>query len=64
MTAQLCRNLAVKVGYGDLCYKLWGANIPSAQKFLAIHGWLDNAGSFDPLMEYFLESGKLIRGPR
>lgn len=59
MASQFCRDLAVKVGYGDVCYKFWGINKPTAQKFLAVHGWLDNAGSFDPLMKHFLDSGKL-----
>jgi len=51
------REITVKVGFGHISAKLWGENTPSAQKFIALHGWLDNAGSFDPLMEQFTHPG-------
>ena len=54
MAEQLCKSLAVKVPYADICYKLLDANIPSAEKSIEVHGWLDSAGSYDPMMEISL----------
>ena len=59
MAEQLCKSLAVTIPYGNICYKLMDANIPSAEKSIAVHGWLDNAGSDDPMMEYFLHDYEL-----
>lgn len=54
-----CQDFDVDVGYGKLVCKVWGENVPSTSKYLAVHGWMDNAGSFDPLMKHFLTEGWL-----
>lgn len=51
------KELRVDVGYGKIACKLWGNNNPSTEKYIALHGLLDNAGAFDPLMNHFLTSG-------
>lgn len=58
--SRFCKEILTKVGYGKLSCKLWGENVRSAEKFVALHGWLDNAGSFDPLMEKFLTKGLIL----
>ena len=56
----IAKELIVKCGYGNIAYKLWGENISTTDKFISVHGWLDNAGSFDPLMEHFITEGNLV----
>ncbi|XP_067934250.1 serine hydrolase-like protein [Watersipora subatra] len=60
MVFKMAKEVLIKVGYGNIAYKVWGDNSPSAQKFLGVHGWLDNAGSFDPLMPYFQNQGRCV----
>ena len=57
--ARGAKELVVKAGYGNIACKVWGENVSATEKFLGVHGWLDNAGSFDPLMEHFVNKGKL-----
>lgn len=47
----------VDVGYGSIACKQWCEDGTTKTKFLAVHGWLDNAGAFDPLMEHFATEG-------
>eukprot|EP00800_Vazella_pourtalesii_P015679 TRINITY_DN4297_c0_g2_i1.p1 TRINITY_DN4297_c0_g2~~TRINITY_DN4297_c0_g2_i1.p1 ORF type:complete len:320 (-),score=12.47 TRINITY_DN4297_c0_g2_i1:200-1159(-) len=45
----LFQEVSYSVPFGKLCGKLWGN--PSAEnKMIALHGWMDNAGSFDSLI--------------
>lgn len=60
MASSAVKELCAKLGFGIVAGKIWGENIPSAQKFLAVHGYLDNAGTFDPLMEKFASKGNTI----
>ncbi|KAF7992185.1 hypothetical protein HCN44_001510 [Aphidius gifuensis] len=52
------KEIEFKVPWGKISGKLWGPeNVPP---ILAIHGWQDNAGSFDPLAEYLPENISLL----
>lgn len=55
--ASLWKEASFKTGYGHIAAKVWGDAVHAAQRFLAVHGWLDNAGTFDPLMERFMKTG-------
>lgn len=35
--------------YGDLCAKTWHEDTDDCKRVLLLHGWMDNAGSFDNL---------------
>ena len=51
-----CQEVRIPVSWGSLAGKLWVPLSPSPGTktgALAIHGLLDNAGSFDPLIPYF-----------
>lgn len=52
------KEIEIKVPWGKISGKLWGPeNVPP---ILAIHGWQDNAGSFDPLAECLPENISLL----
>lgn len=40
----------VPVPYGQISTKVWGTLRPDSVKCIAIHGWMDCAGSFDRLI--------------
>ncbi|UXI22244.1 hypothetical protein NH340_JMT08187 [Sarcoptes scabiei] len=48
-----CSELSIPIGYGRLQAKIWRSKIVSNHseliKVLAVHGWQDNAGTFDRL---------------
>ncbi|KAI5716940.1 hypothetical protein M8J76_014924 [Diaphorina citri] len=43
----------IPVPWGYVCGKLWGSK--ENQPILAIHGWLDNAGTFDHLLPFITD---------
>lgn len=45
-----------KTPYGQIAALEWG-NPEASKKVLCVHGWLDNAGSFEPLMPHILKHG-------
>lgn len=52
------RELQISTSYGHLAFKEWG-NSKAPNKILCLHGWLDNAGSFDPLIPLLLDSREI-----
>lgn len=42
--------LEFEVPYGKLAAKTWHEETDECKRILALHGWMDNAGSFDKLM--------------
>ena len=52
------RELQISTPYGHLAFKEWG-NSKASNKILCLHGWLDNSGSFDPLIPLLLDSREL-----
>lgn len=51
----ITQEVSFKVPWGVLAGKLWG-NPDSEKKILAVHGWLENAGSFDRLAPLLFEN--------
>jgi len=51
------KELRFPLPYGQLAAKEWGN--PDGMPVLAVHGWLDNAGSFDPLIPHILQPHNL-----
>ncbi|CAG2167993.1 unnamed protein product [Oppiella nova] len=47
------KELRFPLPYGHLAAKEWGN--PNGLPVLAVHGWLDNSGSFDPLIPHILK---------
>ena len=50
-----CREVRIPISWGTLAGKLWVPSTPTHEqksKALALHGWYDNAGSFDPLIQF------------
>lgn len=56
--AILIQEVAYEVPNGVLCGKMWG-NPDAPKKMIAIHGWLDNAGSFDGLLPLIFANGSI-----
>ena len=50
-------SLKINIGHLNLYAKEWG-DPSSDNKILAVHGWLDNADSFDPLMKQLQDAAK------
>lgn len=42
--------LEFEVPYGKLAAKSWHEEIDTSKRVLALHGWMDNSGSFDTIM--------------
>ena len=53
--SQITQEVSFKLPWGVIAGKLWG-NPESEKKILAIHGWLENAGSFDRLAPLLFEN--------
>lgn len=55
MSNKVTQELEIEVEYGVIAAKVWNKPTKGCKKILAIHGWRDNAGSFDkliPLLEH------------
>lgn len=52
-----CEEGFVRVEQQRLAYKRWRSGSGDGFKILALHGWLDNAASFDALMEHLAAQG-------
>lgn len=50
------RTMKIPAPWGHIAAKEWG-NSGSGTKVIAVHGWQDNANSFDPLVSH-MPSGK------
>lgn len=48
------KELQIPVAWGKLHAQVWGKPT-AARTFLAVHGWLDNSNSFQPLVQKWLE---------
>jgi pimeloyl-ACP methyl ester carboxylesterase len=48
------REISFKTPYGHIACLEWGHK-EAPKKILCVHGWLDNAGSFEPLVPYILK---------
>ena len=56
----MASELRISTPLGTLACKLWGQDAPTTDRFIAVHGAFDNAGSFDPLMKHFVTNGMLV----
>jgi len=50
--------ISIPVPWGIIAGKEWGP--PDGKPWLAVHGWLDNAGSFDTLMPEFAKDKRVV----
>ena len=48
------RDITIPVPWGVIAAKEWGP--PSGDPWLAVHGFLDNAGTFDTLLPHFAKN--------
>jgi pimeloyl-ACP methyl ester carboxylesterase len=48
----MAKEVVFNLGYSKLAGKQWLSSNPSALRVLSLHGWLDNAASFDSLAPY------------
>ena len=51
-------NINVPVPWGHIAVKQCGK--PDGHAVFLMHGWLDNCGSFEPLLQYFINEYRLI----
>ena len=47
------KDIKIPVPWGHIAGKEWGSS--SGEPWIALHGWLDNCGSFDTLIPHFPE---------
>lgn len=52
------REVSIPVPWGVIAGKEWGD--PNGVPWLGLHGWMDNAGTFDPLAPMFPEGHRLV----
>ena len=52
--------VAYTVPFGKLCGKLWG-NPSAGNKVIALHGWMDNAGTFDRLIPLLFQNDSISK---
>ncbi|KAI6659312.1 Heterogeneous nuclear ribonucleoprotein A/B isoform X2 [Oopsacas minuta] len=52
------QEVSYAVPFGKLCGKLWG-NPLAENKMIALHGWLDNAGTFDGLFPLLFSDARI-----
>ncbi|XP_074600998.1 putative serine hydrolase [Brevipalpus obovatus] len=45
------REVRVPAGYGSIAVKEWGEKVNHHATMIALHGWMDNCSTFDPLIE-------------
>ena len=53
-----CREIQIPVPWGHIAGKEWGNE--DGEPWIALHGWLDNCGSFDKLLPYFPKTQRII----
>lgn len=52
------KEITLKTDRGEIRAKVWGP--PEGMKVLALHGWLDNSASFDPLLPLLPASWQVV----
>jgi len=52
------RDITIPVPWGVIAAKEWGP--PSGDPWLAVHGFLDNAGTFDTLLPHFAKNRRVV----
>lgn len=55
-----CAEVEIEVPWGKIAGKLWGQHGSTKQPILALHGWQDNASSFDNLAPLLLKHGPIL----
>ena len=58
MSSSVFKDVKIPVPWGHIAGKEWGS--PSGEPWIALHGWLDNCGSFDTLLPHFPENHRII----
>lgn len=52
------REVKIPVPWGEIAGREWGRE--DGVPWIALHGWLDNAGSFEPLVEHFPPGHRIL----
>lgn len=60
MKSSETREIKIAAGYGMIAIKEWGCKNDCDQTVIALHGWMDNASTFDPLIESFTGNYHII----
>merc|ERR1719510_1131680 len=54
----IVKEIQIPVPWGHIAGKEWGNS--DGEPWIALHGWLDNCGSFDTLLPYFPKTQRII----
>jgi len=52
------REVKIPVPWGEIAGREWGQE--DGVPWIALHGWLDNAGSFEPLVSHFPSGHRIL----